>query len=72
MLMRPFGSTGVSLPVIGHGTYGMGGNQRSRKDESLFTIPKADRPEHLKENMRVFEFTLSAEELAAMDAEYRR
>jgi diketogulonate reductase-like aldo/keto reductase len=39
---------------------------------SLFTIPKAARPEHVKENAGALEFTLSPEDLAAIDAESRR
>jgi diketogulonate reductase-like aldo/keto reductase len=33
MLTRPFGSTGIAVPVIGQGTWRMGESRRSRKDE---------------------------------------
>jgi diketogulonate reductase-like aldo/keto reductase len=34
---------------------------------SLFTIPKASRPEHVRENAAALDFTLGAEEIAAID-----
>ena len=34
---------------------------------ALFTIPKASRPEHLRENAAALEFTLSAEDVARID-----
>src|SRR3990172_9051267 len=33
MISRPFGWTGVSVPVIGQGTWRMGEEKRARKDE---------------------------------------
>ena len=33
----------------------------------LFTIPKASRPEHVRENAAALDFTLSAEDLRAID-----
>lgn len=39
---------------------------------SLFTIPKATRPEHVKENAGALDFTLSPKDLSAIDAELRR
>ena len=33
MLSRPFGPTGVSLPVVGQGTWHMGEDRKLRKDE---------------------------------------
>lgn len=33
MISRPFGGTGVSVPVIGQGTWRMGEEKRARKDE---------------------------------------
>ena len=38
----------------------------------LFTIPKATRPEHVRENAGALDFTLSPQDLAAIDAESRR
>ena len=35
---------------------------------SLFTIPKASRPEHVRENAAALDFTLSAEEIRAIEA----
>ncbi len=37
----------------------------------LFTIPKASRPEHVRENAGALDFTLSPDELAAIDAAFR-
>ena len=37
---------------------------------SLFTIPKASRPEHVRENADALDFTLSREDLRAIDAEF--
>ena len=37
---------------------------------SLFTIPKASRPEHVRENAAALDFTLSAEDLRAIDAAF--
>jgi diketogulonate reductase-like aldo/keto reductase len=39
---------------------------------SLFTIPKATRPEHVRENAGALDFTLSPKDLSAIDAESRR
>jgi diketogulonate reductase-like aldo/keto reductase len=39
---------------------------------SLFTIPKATRPEHVRENVGALDFTLSPRDLSAIDAEPRR
>ena len=39
---------------------------------SLFTIPKAARPEHVRENAGALDFTLSPQDLSAIDAESRR
>jgi diketogulonate reductase-like aldo/keto reductase len=39
---------------------------------SLFTIPKATRPEHVRENAGALDFTLSPRDLSAIDAESRR
>jgi diketogulonate reductase-like aldo/keto reductase len=39
---------------------------------SLFTIPKAARPEHVRENAGALDFTLSPHDLSAIDAESRR
>jgi diketogulonate reductase-like aldo/keto reductase len=39
---------------------------------SLFAIPKATRPEHVRENAGALDFTLTAEDLSAIDAEHRR
>jgi len=38
---------------------------------SLFTIPKAGRPDHVRENAGALDFPLSPEDLSAIDAEYR-
>ena len=38
---------------------------------ALFTIPKAARPEHVRENAGALDFTLTPEDLSAVDAEYR-
>ena len=38
--------------------------------KSLFTIPKASRPEHVRENADALEFTLTRADLAAIDAEF--
>jgi len=37
---------------------------------SLFTIPKAGRPEHLRENTAALDFALTADDLAAIDAAF--
>jgi diketogulonate reductase-like aldo/keto reductase len=37
---------------------------------SLFTIPKASRPEHVRENAAALDFTLAPDELAAIDAAF--
>lgn len=37
---------------------------------SLFTIPKASRSEHVRENAAALDFTLTAEEVAAIDAAF--
>jgi len=37
---------------------------------SLFAIPKASRPEHVRENAAALDFTLSAEDLQAIDAAF--
>jgi diketogulonate reductase-like aldo/keto reductase len=39
---------------------------------SLFTIPKATRPEHVRENAGALDFTLPPKDLSAIDAESRR
>jgi len=39
---------------------------------SLFAIPKATRPEHVRENAGALDFTLTAQDLSAIDAERRR
>jgi len=39
---------------------------------SLFTIPKATRPEHVRENAGALDFTLSPKDLAAIEADTRR
>jgi diketogulonate reductase-like aldo/keto reductase len=39
---------------------------------SLFAIPKATRPEHVRENAGALDFTLTAQDLSAIDAEHRR
>ena len=39
---------------------------------SLFTIPKATRPEHVRENAGALDFTLSPQDLSAIEAESRR
>ncbi len=39
---------------------------------SLFAIPKATRPEHVRENAGAVDFTLTPEDLSAIDAEHRR
>jgi diketogulonate reductase-like aldo/keto reductase len=39
---------------------------------SLFTIPKATRPEHVRENAGALDFTLPSKDLSAIDAESRR
>jgi len=46
-------------------------NFRTRRP-SLFTIPKATRPEHVRENAGALDFTLSPRDLSAIDAESRR
>ena len=40
------------------------------RKSALFTIPKASRPEHVRENADVFEFTLTRGDLAAIDAAF--
>ncbi|MGH7303917.1 MAG: aldo/keto reductase [Candidatus Rokuibacteriota bacterium] len=37
---------------------------------SLFTIPKASRPDHVRDNAAALEFTLSAEDIQAIDAAF--
>jgi diketogulonate reductase-like aldo/keto reductase len=39
---------------------------------SLFTIPKAARPEHVRENAGALDFTLTPKDLSAIEAESRR
>ncbi|MDO8478595.1 MAG: aldo/keto reductase [Candidatus Rokubacteria bacterium] len=39
---------------------------------ALFAIPKATRPEHVRENAGALDFTLTPEDLSAIDAEHRR
>jgi diketogulonate reductase-like aldo/keto reductase len=39
---------------------------------SLFAIPKATRPGHVRENAGALDFTLTPEDLSAIDAEHRR
>ena len=39
---------------------------------SLFTIPKASRPEHVRENTDALDFTLTRDDLRAIDAEFGR
>jgi aryl-alcohol dehydrogenase-like predicted oxidoreductase len=39
---------------------------------SLFAFPKATRPEHVRENAGALDFTLTAQDLSAIDAEHRR
>jgi diketogulonate reductase-like aldo/keto reductase len=39
---------------------------------SLFAIPKATRPEHVRENAGAPDFTLTPEDLSTIDAEHRR
>lgn len=39
---------------------------------SLFTIPKATRPEHVRENAGALDFTLTPADISAIDAEHRR
>jgi len=39
---------------------------------SLFAIPKATRPEHVRDNAGALDFTLTLEDLSAIDAEDRR
>ena len=39
---------------------------------SLFAIPKATRPEHVRQNAGALDFTLTPEDLSAIDAEHRR
>ncbi len=39
---------------------------------SLFTILKATRPEHVRENAGALDFTLTPEDLSAIDAEFWR
>lgn len=125
MITRPFGSTGVSVPVIGQGTWHRGENRRIRKAEvaalklgielgmthidtaemyaggetpfvgvsnvdveqmraaqvalnfltrrpSLLTIPRATRREHGSENAGALDFTLTPDDLSAIEAERRR
>ncbi len=38
---------------------------------SLFTIPKASRPEHVRENAAALDFALTPDDLAAIDAAFR-
>jgi diketogulonate reductase-like aldo/keto reductase len=40
--------------------------------QSLFAIPKATRPEHVRENAGALDFTLTAQDLSAIDVEHRR
>jgi diketogulonate reductase-like aldo/keto reductase len=39
---------------------------------SLFSIPKATRPEHVRENAGALDFTLTPADISAIDAEHRR
>ena len=38
----------------------------------LFAIPKETRPEHVRENAGALDFSLTREDLSAIDAEHRR
>ena len=39
---------------------------------SLFTIPKATRPEHVRENAGALDFTLPPKDLSAIDTDTRK
>lgn len=58
-------NNGVKMPILGYGVYQIPPPEACER--CVLVIPKSTRPERMAENFNMFDFVLSAEEMAAIE-----